>query len=62
MTQQELSDKAKIAVSTLSDLEIGINAMPSDHNLIALCDALGCKPGDLFRVLPDGPASSDPPS
>jgi transcriptional regulator with XRE-family HTH domain len=50
LTLDALSDLTRVPRSTLGDLETGRNAMPSDDNMIALCDGLKVTPGQLFDV------------
>jgi putative transcriptional regulator len=53
MTQTELADQMGLSLVNLSILKNNRARAIRFSTLTALCDALGCQPGDLFTVLPD---------
>jgi len=48
MTLTELSEKVDITVANLSKLKTGKAKAIRFSTLIAICEALGCQPGDLL--------------
>ena len=52
MTLVELSDLTGITVVNLSVMKNGRARAVRFTTLTAVCDALGCQPGDLFEVTP----------
>lgn len=52
MTLTELSERVGVTVVNLSVLKNDRARAVRFSTLTALCDALGCKPGDLFTVEP----------
>lgn len=52
MTLVELSDKVGVSVVNLSVLKNGRARAIRFSTLTAICDALGCTPGDLLEVKP----------
>ncbi len=52
LTLKDVQSLTGVPVSTLSDLETGKNAMPSDDTLVALCDGLGVQTSDIISVNP----------
>lgn len=48
LTQGQLADAAGLDRQTIRDLEVG-KANPSTGNLVLIADALGVRPGLLFR-------------
>ncbi|GAA3814827.1 helix-turn-helix domain-containing protein [Cellulomonas soli] len=55
LTLVELAARAGITVANLSVLKNGRARAIRFSTLTALCDALGCTPGDLFSIaVPDG--------
>jgi putative transcriptional regulator len=56
MTLTELSDRVGVTVVNLSVLKNGHARAIRFSTLAAICDALGCQPGDLLRYSgqPDG--------
>jgi putative transcriptional regulator len=49
MTLTELADKVGVTVVNLSVLKNGRARAIRFSTLVALCDALGCQPGDLLN-------------
>jgi putative transcriptional regulator len=56
LTLTELADRVGITLANLSVLKNGRARAIRFSTLTALCDALGCQPGDLFTVRPDARA------
>ncbi|WP_425551452.1 helix-turn-helix domain-containing protein [Actinoplanes utahensis] len=56
MTLTELSARVGITLANLSNLKNGHARAIRFSTLTALCDALQCRPGDLFTVRPLRPA------
>ena len=56
MTLTELAERAGVSVVNLSVLKNDRARAVRFSTLTAVCDALGCQPGDLFSVAPQ-PAS-----
>lgn len=54
MTLVELSERTGITVVNLSVMKNGRARAIRFTTLTAVCDALGCQPGDLFEVGPAG--------
>jgi putative transcriptional regulator len=52
MTLTDLADRVGITVVNLSVLKNGRAKAVRFNTLTAICDALGCQPGDLLRVEP----------
>jgi putative transcriptional regulator len=52
MTLVELSARADVTVANLSVLKNGRARAVRFSTLTAICDALGCSPGDLLSVEP----------
>ncbi|MGY1718895.1 helix-turn-helix domain-containing protein [Blastococcus sp. SYSU DS0552] len=52
MTLVELSERVGVSVVNLSVLKNGRARAVRFSTLTAVCDALGCQPGDLFSVAP----------
>jgi putative transcriptional regulator len=52
LTLTELADRVGITLANLSVLKNGRARAVRFSTLTALCDALGCQPGDLFTVRP----------
>ncbi|MCW2851003.1 MAG: transcriptional regulator [Nocardioides sp.] len=52
MTLTELADRVGITVVNLSVLKNGRARALRFNTLTAICDVLGCQPGDLLRVDP----------
>jgi putative transcriptional regulator len=60
MTLTELADRMDITLSNLSILKTGKARAIRFSTLEALCEALGCQPGDLLQFQPE-PGDSDEP-
>ena len=54
MTLTDLADRVGITLANLSVLKNGRARAVRFSTLTALCDVLGCQPGDLFTVRRDG--------
>jgi putative transcriptional regulator len=52
MTLRELSERVGVTVVNLSVLKNDRARAVRFSTLTAICDVLGCQPGDLFRVVP----------
>jgi putative transcriptional regulator len=52
MTLTELSDRVGVTLVNLSILKNGRAKAVRFSTLIAICDALGCQPGDLLTCRP----------
>jgi putative transcriptional regulator len=52
MTLTELAERVGVTVVNLSVLKNDRGKAVRFSTLTALCDALGCQPGDLFSVTP----------
>ncbi len=50
MTLSELSEKVDITLANLSKLKCGRAKAIRFTTLLALCEALNCKPGDLLDI------------
>ena len=55
MTLTELADRVGLTLANLSILKNGRARAIRFSTLTALCDALGCQPGDLMTVDPPSP-------
>nr|WP_269086077.1 helix-turn-helix transcriptional regulator [Actinopolymorpha cephalotaxi] len=55
MTVTQLARRVGVTVVNLSVLKNNRARAVRFSTLTALCDALECQPGDLFRVVPDKP-------
>lgn len=58
MTLVELSARTGITTVNLSILKNNRARAIRFTTLVAICDALGCQPGDLLRVEPEKPPAS----
>lgn len=58
LTLTELADKVGVTLANLSVLKNGRARAIRFTTLTALCDVLGCQPGDLLRVAADDQISS----
>ena len=54
LTLSELADRVGVTVVNLSVLKNDRARAVRFSTLTAICDALGCQPGDLFTVHPAG--------
>ncbi len=61
MTLTELAERIDITLANLSILKTGKARAIRFSTLEAICDALGCQPGDILRFEP-GEAEQAPPS
>ena len=65
MTLTELAERVGITIVNLSVLKTGKARAIRFSTLEAICDALGCQPGDLLEFVPDavadGGSGSDRP-
>ena len=59
MTLTELAERMGITLANLSILKTGKARAIRFSTLDALCEALGCQPGDLLEFQPDSGAGSD---
>jgi putative transcriptional regulator len=55
MTLTELADRVGLTLANLSILKTGKARAIRFSTLEAICEALGCQPGDLLRFEPDRP-------
>jgi putative transcriptional regulator len=53
MSLNELSEKVGVANVNLSKLKNGHISAIRFSTLIAICEALGCQPGDILEYSPD---------
>ena len=60
LTLTELAERVGITLANLSILKTGKARAIRFSTLDAICDALGCQPGDLLEFRPD-PAAADQP-
>ena len=60
MTLTELAERIDITLANLSILKTGKARAIRFSTLEAICDALGCQPGDLLEFVPDSGASEQP--
>ena len=58
MTLTELAERVGVSVVNLSVLKNGRARAVRFSTLTAICDALGCQPGDVFSVAPERPEGS----
>ncbi|MFB9236134.1 helix-turn-helix domain-containing protein [Plantactinospora siamensis] len=58
MTLTELADRVGVTLANLSVLKNGRARAIRFSTLTALCDALDCRPGDLFSLAPAGQRSA----
>ncbi|HEX8626250.1 MAG TPA: helix-turn-helix transcriptional regulator [Allosphingosinicella sp.] len=56
MTLTELAERVGITIVNLSVLKTGKARAIRFSTLEAICDALGCQPGDLLEFAPDAAA------
>ena len=56
MTLTELSERIGITLANLSILKTGKARAIRFSTVNAICEALGCQPGDLLEFAPDGDA------
>lgn len=56
MTLTELADKVGVTVVNLSVLKNDRARAVRFSTLTAICDVLGCQPGDVLQVAPAAPA------
>jgi putative transcriptional regulator len=61
MTLTELAERVGITLSNLSILKTGKARAIRFSTLEALCEALGCQPGDLLEFQPQPHPSGDEP-
>ena len=61
MTLTELAERVGITLSNLSILKTGKARAIRFSTLEALCEALGCQPGDLLEFQPEPDPSGDEP-
>jgi putative transcriptional regulator len=54
MTLTELAERVGITLANLSILKTGKTRAIRFSTLEAICEALGCQPGDLLRFEPEG--------
>jgi putative transcriptional regulator len=59
MTLTELSDRIGITLPNLSVLKTGKARAIRFSTLDAICDALGCQPGELLQYTPGLPTEDD---
>ena len=60
MTLSELAERVDITLANLSILKTGKARAIRFSTLDAICDALGCQPGDILRFEPDADAAEQP--
>jgi putative transcriptional regulator len=60
MTLTELAERIGITLANLSILKTGKARAIRFSTLEAICDALGCQPGDLLKFQPDSGAQEAP--
>jgi putative transcriptional regulator len=60
MTLTELAERIDITLANLSILKTGKARAIRFSTLEAICDALGCQPGDLLEFQPDADAANQP--
>jgi putative transcriptional regulator len=58
MTLTELADRVDLTLANLSILKTGKARAIRFSTLEAICEALGCQPGDLLRFEPERPSRS----
>ena len=59
MTLSELAERVDITLANLSILKTGKARAVRFSTLNAICDALGCQPGDILRFGPDEAEAGD---
>jgi putative transcriptional regulator len=62
MTLTELAERIGITLANLSILKTGKARAIRFSTLEAICNALGCQPGDLLKFEPDSGAQEAPES
>ena len=60
MTLSELSERIDITLANLSILKTGKARAIRFSTLEAICEALGCQPGDILRFEPDEAEDEQP--
>ncbi len=60
LTLTELAERIGITLANLSILKTGKARAIRFSTLEAICDALGCQPGDLLKFEPDSDAKETP--
>ena len=55
MTLSQLAEQVDITLANLSILKTGKARAMRFSTLDAICEALGCQPGDILRFVPDEP-------
>jgi putative transcriptional regulator len=58
MTLTELAERIDITLANLSILKTGKARAIRFSTLEAICNALGCQPGDILEFVPESSASS----
>jgi putative transcriptional regulator len=53
MTLSQLAEQVDITLANLSILKTGKARAMRFSTLDAICEALGCQPGDILRFVPD---------
>jgi putative transcriptional regulator len=53
MTLSQLAEQVDITLANLSVLKTGKARAMRFSTLDAICEALGCQPGDILRFVPD---------
>jgi putative transcriptional regulator len=59
MTLTELAERIDITLANLSILKTGKARAIRFSTLAAICDALGCQPGDILEFVPEKDAGSE---
>ncbi len=62
MTLTELAERIDITLANLSILKTGKARAIRFSTLEAICETLGCQPGDLLEYQPDSGDGHSPPS
>jgi putative transcriptional regulator len=62
MTLTALAERIGITLANLSILKTGKARAIRFSTLEAICDALGCQPGDILEFRPDSSAEEPPPA
>jgi putative transcriptional regulator len=60
MTLSELAERVDITLANLSILKTGKARAIRFSTLNAICEALGCQPGDILKFEPDADAAEQP--
>ena len=60
MTLSELSERVDITLANLSILKTGKARAIRFSTLEAICEALGCQPGDILRFVPEEAENEQP--